>query len=313
MTIVSFFKNKKTIICLAVAAGLVLLTSLGLSLFGPWWRIWPPKIEALIAFNRLAVLVYREPYCHQECYFKKTAYRRSLLLALDRAIVLKRLSETVFDESADLNWRLEALKIIAKGRERLKLEFFSRIEAYLFNPAGHLEMKENMILYFQADLNADNLSFYFKNTFMDKTQTNSDRIIVLRTLSRLPLDNSDFYLEVLATETSAEIKNEVLRIIGSRLDDYVHNPSDLSRLLENIIRKSDSNFTLRRLSVFILSAWLDEKREDFLPLFEKLLDSGEIDIFTRYLIVDIFNNYSDQARELPPISPEAWDFYYQQA
>jgi len=308
-----FFSKKMIIVFSLITATLFLIIFLFLSLYGSWWRIWPKTLEATIALNRLAVLVYEQPYCHDECYLEKTVYRSSILAVVNKPKFFGKLSTIVFNENENLNWRIEIIKILSMAQLPADSNFITNINTYMTTDSGNLEIKENILLYFKDYLNQDNNANYFKTIYMNNLYSTDEKITTLHNLSLLDSDNNDFYLNVLKNENEMIIVAETLRIVGANMSKSDLDQTVLTGLLENILRRSDATFTVRRLCVFILASFLEnDQNAEIYKLFEKLVTSGEIDIFTRYLIIDIFNNYTSEKYELPVISQADWDYYYQQ-
>lgn len=308
-----FFSKKMIIIFSSIIATLIFIIFLFLSLYGSWWKVWPKTLEATIALNRLAVLVYEQPYCHEECYLEKTIYRSSILAVINQSKFFNKLSTIVFNENENLNWRIEIMKILSMAQLPADSKFITAINTYLTTDGGNLEIKKNIIFYFKDYLNQDSNANYFKNIYMNNLYSTTDKIATLHNLSLLDSDNNDFYLSILKNENEMVIVAETLRIVGANMSKSDLDQTILVGLLENILRRSDATFTVRRLCVFILASFLEnDQNTEIYKLFEKLVTSGEIDIFTRYLVIDIFNNYTSEKYELPVISQADWDYYYRQ-
>jgi len=312
MKIKNFFKQKRNIIFFSIGIIIVIFIFIFLGIYGPWWRIWPKGLEATIALNRLAILTYKEPYCHQECYFKIKAYEESIIKSMGRKRIFYRLLNIIFDEDENINWRIMVLKILSQNITPFQSIFINKLNYYLLNDQGNLELKRNIVYLFSDSLDLETFSNYLKKIFMNKNFSSEDKALILDNLNLTNNNDLNFYINILETETDINILNKALRIIGSEVLYKDYNKTSLINNLENIIRNSDSDFTTRRLGVFVLAVFLDEKPNDKVyTLFEKMVNGGDIDIFTRYLIIDIFNNYSLEKYELPLISEEDWSLYYQ--
>jgi len=312
MKIKNFFKQKRNIIFFSIGIIIIIFIFIFLGIYGPWWRIWPKSLEATIALNRLAILTYKEPYCHQECYFKIKAYEESIIKSMGRKRIFYRLLNIIFDEDENINWRIMVLKILSQNITPFQSIFINKLNYYLLNDQGNLELKRNIVYLFSDSLDLETFSNYLKKIFMNKNFSSEDKALILDNLNLTNNNDLNFYINILETETDINILNKALRIIGSEVLYKDYNKTSLINNLENIIRNSDSDFTTRRLGVFVLAVFLDEKPNDKVyTLFEKMVNGGDIDIFTRYLIIDIFNNYSLEKYELPLISEEDWSLYYQ--
>ncbi len=312
MKIKNFFKQKRNIIFFSIGIIIIIFIFIFLGIYGPWWRIWPKGLEATIALNRLAILTYKEQYCHQECYFTAKSYEESIIKGMGKERMFYRLLNIVFDENENINWRIMVLKILSQNITPFQSIFINKLNYYLFNDQGNLELKRNIVYLFNDGLDLETFSNYLKKIFMNKNFSSEDKALILDNLNLTNNNDLNFYINILETETDINILNKALRIIGSEVLYKDYDKTLLINSLENIIRNPDFNFTTRRLSVFILAVFLDEKpNNEVYTLFEKMVNGGDIDIFTRYLIIDIFNNYSLEKYELPLISEEDWSLYYQ--
>ncbi len=312
MKIKSFFKQKRNIVFFSIGIIIIIFIFVFLGIYGPWWRIWPKSLEATIALNRLAILVYKEPYCHQECYFTAKTYEESIIKGIDKEKFFYRLLNIVFNENENINWRIKVLKILSQNVSSFQSIFINKLNYYLLNDQGNLELKRNIIYLFNNNLDLESFSNYLKKIFMNKNFSSEDKVLVLDNLNSVGNNDPNFYIDILETEIDVNILNKTLRIIGLEVLYKDYDKTLLINSLENIIRNPNSNFTTRRLSVFILAVFLDDKsNNEVYTLFKKMVDGGDIDIFTRYLIIDIFNNYLVEKYELPLISEEDWNLYYQ--
>jgi hypothetical protein len=309
-----FFSRKKIIkVFIFSLSFLFLFFFLWNSIYGSWWRVWPQNIRSLIALNRLAILVYEEPYCRSDCYFERYYYSEEILASLDRENFLDRLRKIILDEEENMRWRLEALKLIANYHDYESLSIMEDLQNYLDDDSGNFRIKKAIARYFQDKLYFDQYYEYYKKIVFDDSLFFLLRILALENLSSLDVSQADLYFSVLKKEKNENFKIELLRALASDQGRFDLKQKELFRLLDNIIRDSNSSFSSRRLALFILSDFLiSDLDNDIYQLFEKIIFSGEIDNFTRYLAINIFNDYSFEFYSSPKISQDDWDWYYSQ-
>jgi hypothetical protein len=309
-----FFSRKKVILFFSLGLSfLFLLFFLWNSIYGSWWRIWPQNIRSLIALNRLAVSVYEEPYCRPDCYFQRYYYIEEISASLDRDKFLDRVRRIILDEEENLRWRLELLRLVSNYENYASLSVIDDFQDYLDDPSANFEIKKAMARYFPDRLYLDQYYEYHKNILVDDSLFYSLRILSLDNLSSLDVSEADLYFSVLKKEKNEELRIELLRALASDRGRFSLNQKELFRLLDDIIRDLDSSFSSRRLALFVLSDFLvSDSDSDIYRLFEKIVFSGEIDNFTRYLAINIFNDYSLDFYAPPMISPDDWDWYYSQ-
>lgn len=302
-------RKKFILISLAFIFLLFLFYFLWMSIYGPWWKIWPQNIRTTIAINRLAISIYNNPYCHTDCYFQQSIYQQEIVKSLNKPKVLERMNKIIFNENENLNWRIGAIKIVSLS-ENVDTKIF---QEYLDGDLSDLEIKRTIFLNFKDRLDVENYSSYLKNLISDEYSLSREKILALKSLSDLHLSLGQFYLSILLIEKDDDVIVEILRALGSDNSRFNVDKNTLFNYLENIIRSNQSSFSSRRLALFILSDFLNNDVDgDIYKLFEKLVLSGEIDKFNRYLIIETFNNYLEEEYDLPEISEEDWAWYYQQ-
>ncbi len=309
-----FFSRKKVIVFFSFSISfLFLLFFLWISIYGSWWRIWPQGIRSLIALNRLAISVHEELYCRPDCYFQRYFYIEEISASLDQDKFLDRIKEVILDEEENLRWRLELLKLISNYEDYGSLSIMDDFQDYLDNPSANFEIKKAMAIYFPDSLYLDQYYEYYKKTLIDDSLFYSLRILALDNLSSLDISEADLYFSVLKKEENEDLRIELLRALASDQGRFSLKPKELFELLEDIIRDSNSSFSSRRLALFVLSDFLvSDPDSDIYRLFEKIVFSGEIDNFSRYLAINIFNDYSLDFYTPPRISQDDWDWYYSQ-
>ncbi|MDD3711335.1 MAG: hypothetical protein PHP37_01925 [Patescibacteria group bacterium] len=337
----SFFKkNKKKIILffIFIFSFLLVLIFFFKSIFGSWWTIYPQPLRSSIALNRLALMTYSDPLCRQDCSLQRAPYRQEIINSLNRENFSKKIEKIIYNEDDNIFWRLELLKTLSLAESFADHLLFSGLQNYLSQADGNLQIKKTIVLYWSDFIAEENLFTYIdslKNILADDSFSLEDRILALSGLSSLNLNLADFYLGVLEIELDDALVVELLRSLGSDPDLLNLDKTKISLCLEKILRSLNSSFTSRRLAIFILADFLEQEKiafgdlfleeggaKDFIDnnvnsslifynLFYRLVSAGELDDFSRYLIIDIFNNYTSEPQSLPEITSSAWDYYYQ--
>jgi len=312
-----FLKRKKTKIFIKKAmylfSGVLIFSSflvfLVLSVYGPWWMIWPRNIESHIALNRLAMSVYEEPYCRTDCYFERESYRQAIVKRLNRPKFVNKIEKIIFNEEENLNWRLELIQILSLVKTKLEMEKF---QDYLDSPQGNLEIKKALNYYFKDAL----ISFDYFNDLKKSVESTSvseeNRILSLKNLSSSNLSLASFYLENLGQNISEDFRLELLKALASDSGRFSLSLDELLIVLEKIIYSSNY-YQSKRVSLFILSDFLDNsKNVEVYDWLIKTIEEGDIDKFSKYLAIDIINNYLEKKYDFPLINSEEWDYYYGQ-
>jgi hypothetical protein len=308
---VAIFKKKVLIFLLALL--LFVFVFLFFSFYGSWWRFWPQSIKASIAINRLAVSVYNNSDCRDFCYFEQLNYEKVISESLNNKRIFNRLIRVIFNENDNLNWRLRALGIILKS-EIIDLEYFlGKAQKFINNPEGSHQIKQRLILSFKTDLDyaqyLDELRFEILDGKLNSSEIKESLsfLLILNELS------SDLVLEILNKSSDVSlIKDFVSKISSSNYYSLVSDDYRLeyASVLEKIFLKFN-NYDLRSLIIFSLADFLSENlKEDYSSLLQKLYFHEESDKFSKFLIADILNSYSDKNYAYPEISQVEWEDYY---
>lgn len=312
-----FLKNKKNKILIKKLAWLlagflaliILFIFLILSIYGPWWRIWPRSIESHIALNRLAMSIYEEPYCRTDCYLEREEYRQAIIKRLKQPKFVSKLEKIVFNEEENLNWRLESISILSTIKTKLD---FSKFQDYLDSPQGNLEIKKALNYYFKDDLISFDYFSDLKNKIEDVSVSENEKKLVLKNLSSSNLSLASFYLENLKQVIGEDFRLELLRALASDSGRFSLSLNELLVVLEKIIYSS-GYYQSKRVSLFILSDFLEDSQNTIIyDWFVKIIDSENLDKFTKYLAIDIINNYLEEKYDFPLITINEWNYYYQQ-
>jgi len=312
-----FFKKKKTktlikkliwifSIILVISVFFVFLV---LSIYGPWWKIWPKKIEGSIALNRLAISVYEEPYCRADCYLERESYRQAIIKRLNQPKFVSRLEKIVFNEEENLNWRLEIISILSLIKNDLAIE---KYQNYLDSDLGNLEIKKALNYYFSDNLISFDYYNNLKKTINDISISEEEKILSLKNLETSNQSLANFYLNILKENIGEDFKLEILKALASDSGRLSLPLNELLIVLEKIIYFSNY-YQSKRVALFILSDFLENSKNieahDWLI---GIIEEGDIDKFSKYLAIDIINNYLEEKYDFPSISSKEWDYYYGQ-
>lgn len=306
----SFFTRKRKIILFSVLGFIVVIVFLILSIYGPWWRIWPAGIRFNIALNRLAISVYENPYCRLDCQLYQLGYKKEIEGAANKKRASKKLIKIILNEDENLSWRIELIKLTSRNNNPHQ-DMLDAWQRYIDSDSLDFSFKKHIVKYFREELDLSNYIDKLKIIAVNNYYQSNERILAIRELSSLDYIFSDFYFSLLKTEKDELIIMALLRSLGADDGRFNLDRETLFNTLDNIIRVDNYSPELRRLIVFILSDFLSYYSSvDIEKLFEKLIFSGEIDKFTRYLIVESFNQYSNKNYDLPEISASDWSDYW---
>lgn len=305
--------SKKKILIFVFGLFLFVLVFLFFSFYGPWWRFWPQNIKASIAINRLAVSIYNNQDCRDFCYFKQLNYEKAIFKSLANKRISNRLIKVIFDESDNLNWRLRALDIILKSEISDLNHFLDKAQKFIDDPDNSYQIKQELVLSFKTNLDYAQYLDELKSEILDESFDSSKTKESLSFLLALNELNSDLVFKILNKSSDVYLIKDLVSKISS--SNYYSLVSDDYRLeyasiLEKIFLKF-SNYDLRSLIIFSLADFLSENlKDDYLSLLQGLYFHEECDEFSKFLIADILNSYSDKNYAYPEISQTEWENYY---
>ncbi len=309
----AFISQKKTkkiiktsLISLSVLLGLFLvLIFLVLSIYGPWWKIWPAGIRSQIALNRLAVSIYNEPYCRTDCHLERQSYFVVLEKRLERSKKFRdKILNITLKEEENLAWRLELLALLAKNKAGLD---FGLLQKALDSDQVNLNFQSALMHHFSSNLDSSIYQARLKMIASDTSSSESERRLALNSLEINPED----YLNSLSQSSNDDLTLSLLKSLAADPVRFKIDPNLLIPILENIIYSS-SYYQSKRIALFIISDLLDYSFSDsLLKCLDEVISSSSTDKFTRYLAIDIANNYQEKKYETPLIRASDWNKYYQ--
>ena len=309
----AFFKEeknkkiiKRSLIGLSAVAGLFLiLIFLVLSIYGPWWKVWPSGIRSQIALNRLAVSIYNEPYCRTDCHLERQSY----LMALEKRLkssdkFRQKVLNIALKEEENLAWRLELLKLLAQEKQNLNLE---PLQVALDSENLDLNFQASLSHYFSSELDKSKYQERLQGIILDKSRSESERGLALKNLELSPED----YLESLDQSLDPDLVLSFLKALAADPLRFSLAPDLLFPVLEEIIYSSPY-YQSKRIALFIISDLLDYQASEFLiGQVNEIIASDSVDKFSRYLAIDIVNRYQEDKHETPLIRASDWNKYYQ--
>ncbi len=307
------FYSKKIILILSLSLfTFFLFFALFKSIYGSWWQLWPQNIRSEIALNRLAISIYNDPYCRMKCFLERSLYQKEISKNLDKKYFSKKIEKIIMNEEENLDFRLDLLGLVYSS------DSFNLVnmENYLNKEGASLKIKNYIATH--SNLNNDNSSSqnYYENLqdlLIQGSLSTEDKISSLKSLSSSNLSLLDFYISLLAVEVDSVFVNEIIRSIASDKNLLEADQKLLFSVLGEIMIEKKYSFTSSRLSIFIFSEFFDKKLDNIdLEFIEKLINSGDLDKFSRYLLIELWNQYLESQYQLPQINQDEWDWYYQQ-
>mgnify|MGYP000844634992 FL=1 len=283
------------------------------SFYGSWWIFWPQPIKAHLAINRLAVSIYNNPNCRDFCYFEQLGYEKAIVESLTNKGALNRLFSVIFNEEDNLRWRLKVLDIILKNDVSNSDYFLNKAQEFIKNQSGSHQIKQRLILNFKDRLDYLDYLEEIKNKLLNADLSLSEAEESLSFLFLLDAVDLDFVLNFLSQANDRSlIKNIILKINNNKEKILLKDNSYLKYF--NFLQETFLNFNsydLRSLVVFSLSDFvLGDAGEDSLKLLEKLYLQEECDKFSKFLIANILNSYSEKEYVYPEIDKLEWGNYY---
>lgn len=319
------YRRKIIFISIFLIIFVLIILFLFKTIYGSWWTIYPQRAKSFISLNRLAISVYENPWCRLDCYLERQVYRQEIIKFIKNDKFAEKIKRVILNEEENLAWRLELLKVLSLVENKEDLIIFNDLQNYLNQANGNLAVKQAIAFYFSGETSEEYLDL-LKNQLADDSCSIEERKVALKNLSALDTSQADFYLALLELNSEDNFHIELLRSLGADEGRFSLNQEKLFFNLEKIISSSSSSFTSRRLAIFILSDFLDKEFEEFedenftenkvlddlnaYTLFKSLIANENIDVFSRYLLIDILNNNTETKASLPEITSEEWGIYY---
>lgn len=298
---------------------LCVLTFVFMSIFGPYWQVWPKNIRFSLALNRLAVLIYEEPNCHLDCHLEREIYRKEISQNLNNPKSLQKISQIIFREEENLNWRLELLAIVLSDEKLSQRTLFSDLEEYLVKADGNLKIQNILANYFSSSSLRNSHLEKLKNIVRDSNSSLEEKLNALKMLKNVDKTLASFYLEIIEQANNAEFISELLRSLAVDEARFDIDRGKLALSLADVFSKFQSSLTLRRLSIFVLSDFLEEETSGAVfSLFDDLFFASSTSDFEKYFlasnILAKFPNNSELQKKyaLREIKEDEWLWYGEQ-
>lgn len=289
------------------------------TIFASQWRIWPQKVRFSIALNRLAASVYQEPRCDFDCYLKREPYRQELLQGLKKPYLAQKISDIIFAEEENLNWRLELLNLVWRDEKLSERVLFSDLEEYLSRDEAHPKIKGLIAAYFSASPSSSAYLNELKNTIADEQASSEERLVALRVIKNIDQSLAPFYLDLIKKESNPEVLIELIRSLALDESRFDLEREALLLTFSGFFSNFSDSSTARRLAVFLLSDFIEEESSG--PIFSFLnnlfFDSKTSDFDKYFLASSILAKFPDdedlsKKYALREITDEEWLWYSEQ-
>ncbi|PKM91508.1 hypothetical protein CVU82_02850 [Candidatus Falkowbacteria bacterium HGW-Falkowbacteria-1] len=310
------FFNKKRIFILSISSLTIFLIIFFISsIYGSLCKIWPQNIRSIIAMNRLAISIYKNPVCRDVCFYQQLGYKQEITANIDNKKVYEKLKNTIFNQEENLGWRLESIKVIEESLDKnIYLEdFLNDTQFYIDNENidEDLEIKQALIFSFYNYLESDSYLKILKNNISENILDGNNKIKSINFLSSLGTNLSGYYLDLLIKENNQKIIGTILKSLGGDIGRFDLDHGKVLPVLENIFLNVNSGFENRRLVIFILSDFImEDDNQEVLMFLDGLYQNENTDEFSKFLIADTLNRQSSRDYDFPDISDEEWEEYY---
>lgn len=298
---------------------LCFLVFIFMSIFGPYWQVWPKNIRFSLALNRLAVSVYNEPNCHLDCYLEREIYRKEISQNLNNPKSWQKISQIIFREEENINWRLELLAIVLSNEKLSEHALFSNLEEYLVKVDGNLKIQSILANYFSSSPLSSSHQEKLKNIIRADASSLEEKLNALKMLKNINKSLATFYLEIIDQADNAEFVSELLRSLAVDEARFDIDRGELALSLADVFSRFQSSPALRRLSIFVLSDFLEEENSGAVfSLFDSLFFASSTSDFEKYFLASSilakFPNDLDLQKKYAwrDIEEEEWLWYSEQ-
>ncbi len=241
--------------------------------------IRPSRLENIL--SGLSESYQAESMCHEACMASRRAFSDELVKGLradPQAKAGRRLQTDFLDEKMSLALRSGLLKIIKEL-------------------SG-------------ADNAPDYVSEYLQSGINDELRAEILSIYSMSALSQ-ESDLFDYYFKILVGNENLIMKLAAVRALGSFPGKAEYLSSGQLELMKGIILNSGTDKRLRQPLILLLneywSAYAQEVKEILMAYY---LTAASGDTISRAFAADSLNRFGGEELQVPEVSPQEWDEYY---
>jgi hypothetical protein len=251
--------------------------------------------------------------CHEQCNLARQQKEKIILEELKRKPkkIEARILKEWQDNKNETEFKKELIDIISLSNGASNPPVY--LEKYLSDAGANKELIREIISHFKLsnqDLNhlKNNLEAAFK-----KDESETDKIQDLKTLAEIEeLDEADYYFGVIDSDNSLLIKLQAIKNIGSINSKLDYQKINHLEIIERIATNTKTEARLRQNLVQMLGDYHLKFPEESLRIWQEVYRNTSFDNISRAFSADNLNNFNDSKLELPAISAQEWDDYYNQ-
>lgn len=282
-----------------ILAGCFIFSSPDNPLLTPAWR-------SRLAAAKLAQSFANNEICHEDCELRRDAWRDQIIRS-GSAALFARLDEAAANTVEPLNWRIEALSLLAKAPESKKPDEPKWPAAISIETDPRLTGAAWRLFPERAGDMISSLQKLVRSDVEEYTRVGALRAL-LHSPEVLP---ANWYLELAETDRSSKLRILSLQALSNFPNKASTFPLDMLQRLDQLWRSPDFPIYGRRFLVMLATDHLLWRKQAAQEHLQSWLADSDADEISRIFIAESLNRYFAIKVSVPELAPESWEKYNQ--
>lgn len=269
--------------------------------------------DSEIALAELQKSYTNDSICHGKCAIWRR--ERELIIVKDLKDKPERLLKRIeYYWSAlpdDSEFKIEVVQImfLAYGEDNPPVF----IKNYVDSQTANLSLLREIIIRFNS-LAVNNRRLSSNLTQLIKTSSSSEiKIEAVKTLKEINNDGEiENFFQILATNSDLDLKLEVIKNISNIRDKTDVYTLEQLEIIRTIVINPDSEINFRQSLVQLIGDYYLIYPEESRDIWQDVYDNPALDNISRNFSGDYLNHLSNMNLDLPSVSENEWEDYYNQ-
>ena len=272
----------------------------------------------IISLNtaEISLLELRKSYeqdsiCHEDCFVNRERLKNNILMDLKKGSdIEEEVLKQLYVKGTGASFKEVLVELLGEYYDRSIAPQYLR--EYFKSPQAETPVQIKIIQTFpKSKFPQTSLQTKLKKTILDEELDVTERIDALRNLGSIADGSlSDYYLSLVFSEDSREIKNLAIVMLSSMENKERYFSQKQLAAIEKIALSSETEDRIRQSLVVLLADYYPYFPKEVVSILEDLHDSSITDNISLAFVVDFLNDVSGDIYPLPEISAVEWNEYY---
>ncbi|MEI6528980.1 MAG: hypothetical protein WCN88_01055 [Candidatus Falkowbacteria bacterium] len=266
-----------------------------------------------IALAELEKSYSAEPICHVKCDIWRREKEQIIIKDLKKFSpkATKRMEKYWSFLPDDSRFKIEIAQIalLAYGENNPPVY----LKEYLDNPSADLKLLREIIIRFNS-LAVNNRILINNLSKIAKNASSSEiKIAAIQTLKEINNDGEiGNYFKIINSNSELNVKLELVKNISNIRDKQNIFTKEQLEIIKNIIVKGDTENPLRQSLVQLLGDYYLIYPDESISIWQSVYKNEALDSISRSFSADYINHLTNTNLDIPTVSDNEWQDYYNQ-